>query len=263
MSTDLIPTKTKKKKRRRKFRKFTELLQVTALSTKETKASVKNLKPKNLAEFIATSNILSSSSNKFKTQKIDEYQKYAIQMFENREALSMKVIGDEPVIFVDNKLHKMELTENALHEIIESYNTHKEEFDHTLISNDLAGIIEEPLVEEVGIEDPMVVIPEVLVEAPISNSKKNRKKTASGAFKSKYHRNADDEMKHKAKSLLNTLSSYLEMCVATGMVNRGYSIIMHYRYKLKNAKYKSNVLTIELFNILLLGFAEKVSQLNF
>lgn len=161
---------------------------------------------------------IGEESSKFR----EEYQRFRIQMLDAKEALSAKLHEDAPVIFVNRDRRKMELSGVDLADILESYNHQKE--------------IEEATEAEEIVEDE-VVEPPVTVE-----------------FVSKNHRTAEDAMAHRSNSLNKNLRSYLEVCIATGMINRGLSTVLNYRFK-----YTNNFLDIDLYNVLISGYADKAN----
>lgn len=80
------------------------------------------------------------------------------------------------------------------------------------------------------------------------------KQKALSKFKSKYHKSPEHERLAKQQSIFSSLSNYLELCVASGMLNRGFGTVINYRYKYKK---NSELLDIRLYNILLHGFSAK------
>lgn len=64
----------------------------------------------------------------------------------------------------------------------------------------------------------------------------------------------DDEHLARHKSLSINLASYLEVCTGNGISNRGLQSLLFYRDKYK--KYK---LSVDLYNMVLGGFAEKAN----
>lgn len=244
---------------------------VTSASTKETKTSVKNLKADKLHDFITsdgvtvTSNVIPKSPKKKTKKKItDEYHKINIQMFENRDILKSRLMEDEPVIFVKDNVRQMQLSERDLREIIESFNTHKEDFqEEPLLALEQHAQEEIPEMEDETHIEHIFEEPAVIVKKKPQKEVK-RSKEASGTFKSKYHKTKEDEIRHRAKSLANSLYSYVELCIATGMINRGFSTILNYRYKYpRQSETRKIVLNVELYNMVLSGFAEKVRNFSF
>lgn len=282
LSTDMMSLEKGKKRKKRKVRKYTELLQgnseiffevvkkfipfplsVTSASTKETKTSVKNLKADKLHDFIISDGVTVAPKPKKKKNPSEEYHKVDIQMFDNREILESRLMEDDPVIFVHDKLQQMKLSQQDLREILESFHTHKEDLHEELSEHDapLLALEESQVADVPELEEET----HVFEEPPVVVKKKQEKpikKEASGTYKSKYHKTHEDEMRHKAKSLSNCLYSYVELCIATGMINRGFSTILNYRYKYqRQSETRKTVLSVELYNMVLSGFAEKVRVL--
>lgn len=184
-------------------------------------------------------------------------------MFENHDFLSAKEETETPVIFLRTFSDRIK-NAKSLKEILGSYEQFKavsnekaetsaeKNFDYgsssltkPIIEDGIAYAAEEALET---LEDVEPVIPSQAPPATKSMAKEHR-------IKSKLHKSPEHERKARQKSLLNNLICYLEVCVETGMPNRGLGTILHYRQKSK--KYQSNpkITTIEPFNILLHGFA--------
>lgn len=73
-------------------------------------------------------------------------------------------------------------------------------------------------------------------------------------YKSKYHKTIEDEHLAKQKSLSINLASYVEVCAANDIANRGFQCLLYYRDKFR--RYKPNV---DLYNLVLNGFAQKAN----
>lgn len=84
------------------------------------------------------------------------------------------------------------------------------------------------------------------------------------SFKSKIHVNEEQERLAKQRALLINLTTYINVCVSANMLSRALSTIFVYRSrgkKLQSQKDKpsNNIITIDLYNILLHGYAGKGS----
>ena len=67
------------------------------------------------------------------------------------------------------------------------------------------------------------------------------------------------EKQGKETSLNKSLISYLEMCVFTEQINRGLNTLNYYRSRNKSSNQYPKITAITAYNILLQGFASKVS----
>lgn len=63
----------------------------------------------------------------------------------------------------------------------------------------------------------------------------------------------------KEKALRVNLESYVKVCVSAGMVHRGISTLLAYRQRAKKKSENQTLITIDFYNILLHGLAEKGS----
>lgn len=89
------------------------------------------------------------------------------------------------------------------------------------------------------------------MDSPLAKAKQNKKIK----FRTKMHHSAEQERVSKEKSLSVNLSTYLNVCVSAGMTNRGLSTLFAYRQRIKSQPL-SSLITINMYNILLHGFAE-------
>lgn len=58
-------------------------------------------------------------------------------------------------------------------------------------------------------------------------------------------------------SLVKSLKAYLNACVFNGMENRGLSVLLSYRKRNKFSEYKINLNDVELYTILMTGYASR------
>ncbi|XP_063699964.1 DNA-directed RNA polymerase, mitochondrial isoform X2 [Culicoides brevitarsis] len=241
-----ILQKAKKWKKMKRKGNFTELLQVTPASTTETKTSVKNLKATQLHDFIVSQGVTVDAATPKNPESLrkSEYQKIPIQMIDKSELLE-----DETVVFVDDKVRKMELSPETLQEIIESYQTHKEE----ILPEDL-----EPAAFDYG-DELALATPEIDTEMllPEKVEKKKIKKKKEKVFQSKFYRSPEEELQHKAKSLSDSLYAYVQVCISTGMVNRALKMVLNWYHSQQKGEMKKTILNIKLYNVLLSGLAQK------
>lgn len=76
-------------------------------------------------------------------------------------------------------------------------------------------------------------------------------------FVSKNHRSMEHEQLGKQKALAENLFTYLDVCIANGLTNRGLGTLLNYRFRCKKSKISLNIINIKLYNLLLIGYAEK------
>ncbi|CAO1371112.1 unnamed protein product [Diamesa hyperborea] len=251
VNAELMKRLIKKKKKKSKLKKYTELLQVTENSSKQTTTAVYKLAAKKLSDFIDETEYLPSKS--FLYPPIDklnslEYSKFTVDMMEH-ESLS-----NGPIVFVGTNVDELNLTKDGLREIVESFNAYRE-----LTTAPETLINEEHMEEEIEEEhlDPVQFDTHIAPKSS-SKTKEDDAKKSKSRFKSKFHKSFEMEKLSKQKSLAVSLSAYLDCCVSTGMLNRGFVTLLNYRYKYK--KYSGSatkINDINLYNILVHGYAEK------
>lgn len=76
-------------------------------------------------------------------------------------------------------------------------------------------------------------------------------------FVGKYHKSAEHEQLGRQKALFQNLSAYLDVCVSNEMITRGLNTLINYRMRCKKTEHRLNVINIELYNVLLKGYAAK------
>ena len=231
---------------------FTFSFLVTENSTKQTTTAVYKLAAKKLSDFIDETEYLPSKS--FLYPPIDklnslEYSKFTVDMMEH-ESLS-----NGPIVFVGTNVDELNLTKDGLREIVDSFNAYRE-----LTTAPEALINEEHMEEEIEEEhlDPVQFDTHIAPKSSSKTSKEEDAKKSKSRFKSKFHKSFEMEKLSKQKSLAVSLSAYLDCCVSTGMLNRGFATLLNYRYKYK--KYSGSatkISDINLYNILVHGYAEK------
>jgi len=122
--------------------------------------------------------------------------------------------------------------------------------------------------EEIDMYTPEILIDSSEMDTHIlttdSNKSENKKENSNySSYKSKYHKTLEQERLSKQHSLRSNLSSYTETCIYTGMLNRAMATVMNYRFKNKkyclqhNIKKDYKLIDINLYNLLLHGYAEK------
>lgn len=82
-------------------------------------------------------------------------------------------------------------------------------------------------------------------------------------FKSKIHPSELQQRLAKERALRLNLTTYLNVCVSVGLLNRGLSTLLTYRQRAKKHNNANSFITIDLYNILLHGFADTGSFESF
>ncbi|XP_017154229.1 DNA-directed RNA polymerase, mitochondrial [Drosophila miranda] len=289
------PTQTEaeshgKKKRLRKprYAKYVELLEVTEQTASERKSRVKRLKSKKLAEFIQKTQmqILEKRAREekrgLKKGKVGleldmsqrqpvEYQKIDMEALDG-SILESGIYDDRPLLFFGKDEYTKQIiaspeeVQNILksfhnfRDIIESMGSEQQEADFGLSAPKPADELEvvdpfetiEPYINPLDKSSPAVTA--VVVPNVTAKSKKR--------FKSKVHVNEEQERLSKQRALQINLHTYLNVCVSANMLSRALSTIIAYRSRIKKSsspRLTEGLLTIDLYNILLHGYAGKGS----
>ncbi|XP_055836437.1 DNA-directed RNA polymerase, mitochondrial [Episyrphus balteatus] len=286
----------KKRKGKPKFTKYVEFLEVTNSVPKERKAKLKRLKAEKLQDFIfktqqkilekrAKSEKSSSSSKKSinsagssaaafstssssiptkgsKIQQPLEYQKFDLEVL-NNSINEPGVFDEKPLIFLGKHAKKdpediknITTSFNNFREIVEAMNSERHE--EMMAYNFHDEKLEEAIPDIVDIAEPIEPYVNPQLESRSTKKKVLDSKAKQSRYKSKYHINEDQERIAREQALIINLNSYLKACVSSGMVNRGLTTILSYRQRAKKRK-QAPFFTIDLYNILLHGYAEKGS----
>ncbi|XP_026844287.1 DNA-directed RNA polymerase, mitochondrial [Drosophila persimilis] len=292
------PTQTEaeshgKKKRLRKprYAKYVELLEVTEQTASERKSRVKRLKSKKLAEFIQKTQmqILEKRAREekrgLKKGKVGleldmsqrqpvEYQKIDMEALDG-SILESGIYDDRPMLFFGKDeytkqiIARPEEVQNILksfhnfRDIIESMGSEQQEADFGLSAPKPVDELEvvdpfetiEPYINPLDKIRPAVTA--VVVPNASSVTAKSKKR-----FKSKVHVNEEQERLSKQRALQINLHTYLNVCVSANMLSRALSTIIAYRSRIKKSsspRLTEGLLTIDLYNILLHGYASKGS----
>ena len=163
-------------------------------------------------------------------------------------------LSNGPIVFVGTNVDELNLTKDGLREILDSFNAYRE-----LTTAPETLINEEQMEEEIEEEhlDPVEFDTHV-IQKTSSNTKEDDAKKSKNRFKSKLHKSFEMEKLSKQKSLAVSLSAYLDCCVSTGMLNRGFVTLLNYRYKYKKLSGAATKINdISLYNMLIHGYAEK------
>ncbi|XP_068140133.1 DNA-directed RNA polymerase, mitochondrial [Drosophila tropicalis] len=293
--TDALALANKKKRLRKpRYAKYVEFLEVTEMTASERKSRVKRLKSKKLSEFIQKTQLQilekrakeerrgkkeSSKMEDLAQRQPVEYQKIDMEALDGCSVLESGIYDDRPLLFFGKDEYTKQVIANPeevqqilksfhnFRDIIEGMESERQEFAETDIglttpklTDDLLDPFEtiEPYINPLDRPKPAsvttVMTPRTDTTAVTSKSKKR--------FKSNVHANAEQERLAKQKALHINLTTYLNVCVSANMLNRALSTIVVYRNRSKkgmNTQSQSNLITIELYNILLHGYAGKGS----
>ncbi|XP_036223864.2 DNA-directed RNA polymerase, mitochondrial isoform X5 [Bactrocera oleae] len=197
----------------------------------------------------------------------------------DRTILESGIYDDKPFIFFGKEEYTKLVINNTedINNIIKSFNSYRDILES--MGNECQEVTETPIdnFSFVVPKDNDVEEPLGLLEASESYiSSKSMESSASkyhnvqstettvitkpkSRFKSKIHNNEEQERFAKEKALRINLESYLNVCVSAGMINRGISTLLAYRQKTKKKLETLSLITIEFYNIILHGLAEKGS----
>lgn len=235
-----------KKKRKKNVKKFTELLKVTDTSTKQTKASIQQLKAQKLSDFI---------NNQIAQENVESPENLSKTSTHTSPDISKWNFVETPVIYIGKDMKEMELPNATLAEILESYRTLKEHHERRQSSE--ATIVEDAIEEEF-LEHHEASVEEEILEIPRTQKQKSKLKKGKQTqekgkkFDSKNYKSSEMELLARHKSFHVTLHAYLDICLSSGMINRAYATVLNYRHKRKR-----KVTDVEIYNILMHGYAEK------
>ncbi|XP_017107338.2 DNA-directed RNA polymerase, mitochondrial [Drosophila bipectinata] len=286
--TDALEQAKKKRMRKPRYAKYVELLEVTEQAISERRSRVKRLKSKKLAEFIQKTQqqILERRAREDKKDKKTktgmelpqrqpvEYQKIDIDTLDG-SLLESGIYDDRPMLFFGKDKYTKQVIANPdevqnilksfhnFRDIIESMGNEQMEADFGL-TNSKAVVEEseahdpfeaiEPYINPLDKSKPSSVTAVAMPNA-ISVTAKSKKR-----FKSKVHVNEEQERLAKQRALHMNLNTYLNVCVSANMLSRALSTIIAYRGRVRKSSlphFSEGLITIDLYNILLHGYAGK------
>ncbi|XP_011193541.1 DNA-directed RNA polymerase, mitochondrial isoform X1 [Zeugodacus cucurbitae] len=290
--------KKKKRVVKPRYSKYVELLEVTDISANERKSRVKRLKAKKLQEFIARTQAQiiekrakENKNLKYKTPVLENVSLgdkpkinaepaifKQIDIYEmDRTILESGIYDDKPMIFFGKEEYTKRVINNTedINNIIKSFNSYRDIIES--MGNECQDISEtqedafsctvpkDNDVEE--LLDPLEAAEPYIDSDSIESSKYHNAQSTEttvfskpkSRFKSKIHNNEEQERFAKEKALRINLESYLNVCVSAGMVHRGIATLLAYRQRAKKKVETQGLITIEFYNILLHGLAEKGS----
>ncbi|KNC31315.1 hypothetical protein FF38_14279 [Lucilia cuprina] len=293
-NVEAAEVKKKKKFRKPRYSKYVEHLEVTDTAANERKSRVKRLKAKKLQDFITKTQqeILKKIANrkqkakpKTTAEKLSktvvkpastllqpiEYQKINMEALDS-SLLEAGCYDDKPMIFFgkDEEMKSQQILNNPeqIQQIIKSFHNFRdiiESLEHDHIENDAYSMNAAKLALEEDI-DPLdspepYVSPDIIDGHVIKSQQKIATVTEKSKprFKSKVHHNELQERLAKERALRLNLTTYLNVCVSVGLQNRGLSTLLTYRQRAQKHSATNNLITIDLYNILLHGYAEKGS----
>ncbi|EAT46999.1 AAEL001847-PA [Aedes aegypti] len=222
------------------------LRSVTDTSTKQTKASIQQLKAQKLSDFI---------NNQIAQENVESPENLSKTSTHTSPDISKWNFVETPVIYIGKDMKEMELPNVTLAEILESYRTLKEHHERRQSSE--ATIVEDAIEEEF-LEHHEASVEEEILEIPRTQKHKSKLKKGKQTqekgkkFDSKNYKSSEMELLARHKSFHVTLHAYLDICLSSGMINRAYATVLNYRHKRKR-----KVTDVEIYNILMHGYAEK------
>lgn len=218
---------------------------VTNNSSKQTTTKIRNLKAKQLSDFISSTsyepvNVVTQSSS----EVAPENNQLNVRALEG-----VSEIGEEPFVFVHENINELKLSQEGLQDIVESFYTFRDNS-----ASETAEAVEESLeaADEEFAEEHHEDVPVTKVKQ--KKVVRDEKKSKSSKFVS-----AEMEAKSKQKSLAIQLKAYLDCCSQNGMLNRGFLTVINYRHKFKAQGTGVKINDVNLYNLLILGYAEKES----
>ncbi|XP_005175249.2 DNA-directed RNA polymerase, mitochondrial [Musca domestica] len=281
--------KKKKKKRKLRYSKYVELLEVTDGAANVRKSKVQRLRAKKLQDFVAKTQqelikkIVNKKQklateegarkkNKSKaalTMQPIEYQKINMEVLDT-SLLEAGSYDDKPMIFFgkeDEDLVTKRILTNPeqidritksfqnFRDIIESLE--QEHMDHESFSlNAPKHALPEEVIDPLDSSEPYVH-PDIIDGSTKESKSASVTQKSKPRFKSKIHLNETQERLAKERALRLNLNTYLNVCVSVGLLNRALSTLLTYRQKALKNNSANSLITIDLYNILLHGYAEK------
>ncbi|XP_067622531.1 DNA-directed RNA polymerase, mitochondrial isoform X2 [Eurosta solidaginis] len=281
-----------------RYSKYVELLE--DISANERKSRVKRLKAKKLQEFInkTQAQIIEKRSKVGKRTKNKKpilnklgnrvgaisTADSASQQFDideiDRTILESGMYDDKPLIYFGKEEYMKRAINSSegFQNIIKSFNNYRDIIES--VGNDPQAPVGIPIHsyscafqqdhDADELLDHLAGDESYITSANIDSKLKNRANVEAAVvakakirFKSNMNKNETQERFAKEKALRINLESYLNVCVSAGMVNRGVSTLLAYRQRAKKKFETQSLVTIDLYNIVLHGFAAKGSLKHF
>lgn len=152
-----------------------------------------------------------------------------------------------------------------LNDLVDDPICHSQEIEDELDESAVDAISAEEEHDEPAVETMASIVP----VPEVSQAKSNEKKSKNATFKMNFKKGMRDQMAKvkltdlekaaKEECLYRNLYAYLEACVSCGLLNRALFSLLFYHSRSRYSKYTSPANEIQLFNILLHGFARKGS----
>ncbi|KRF82011.1 uncharacterized protein Dvir_GJ17831, isoform B [Drosophila virilis] len=296
--TDALALTKKKRLRKPRYAKYVELLEVTELTASERKSRVKRLKSKKLAEFIQKTQLQilekrarderravkkgKTSSEEAAQRQPAEYQKIDLDALDS-SILEAGMYDDKPLIFFGKETYTKQFIANPaeVHKILKSFHNYRdiiesmenERQDHAEADLSSFGVNAPKHAAETELLDPFETIEPYIdlkeshkATVPAISQRQSNAVTAKSKkrFKSNVHVTEEQERQAKHRALIINLTTYLNVCVSANMLSRALSTIFAYRSRARKSnahqqKQASSVISIDLYNILLHGYAGKGS----
>ncbi|XP_055593098.1 DNA-directed RNA polymerase, mitochondrial isoform X2 [Uranotaenia lowii] len=232
---------------------------VTDTSTKETKTTVQKLKAQKLANFISHQISHSTISSMNPEDIVPDEEGVAVSCSDKimsgipTNLPSNWNLEETPVIYIGKDMKEIELSQETLAEILESYRVLKELHEKrktscaAVVNDNLEEEFVEPMEKDITNETVLKIKKGKKAKEEPTKSKESSKK-----FVSKYYKSSELELLARQKSFHVTLSAYLDMCLTRGMVNRAYATVLSYRHKRNRSFFD-----VSVYNMLLHGYAAK------
>lgn len=103
------------------------------------------------------------------------------------------------------------------------------------------------------------IVEDIVPTLPEKMKRKGKNERKQERLVGKHHKSIEHEQLGRQKALFHNLLVYLDVCVSNEMIPRGLNTLLNYRMRCKNVENRMNVINIELYNVLLSGYAAKAN----
>ncbi|XP_037957761.1 DNA-directed RNA polymerase, mitochondrial [Teleopsis dalmanni] len=284
MSTKPEAVPKKRKPRRPRYAHYVELLEVTNLSASERRNKVKRLRAKKLQDFIAHQHMVKSGLVKKQELKAKintipatlaqqpcDYSKINLEALDS-SILQAGTYDDKPLIFFGKDKHTERILNNPkeIQNILKSFNNFRDIIETMEYENrELDAAMDsytnpaEAKLEESEFADRIETLEPYVAPDGVKKKRKTKPKETTATakarmrYKSKVQSNQEQERLAKEYAIRFNITAYLHVCVSSGMLNAALSTIVLYRQRAKRTNPNSTLITIDMYNTLLHGYAEK------
>lgn len=294
--TELTANERKSRVKRLKSKKLAEFIQKTQIQILEKRAREERRALKKgkaisgdgaqlqLSEYQklildANGKTSKASSEEAAQRQPAEYQKIDLDAVDS-SILQAGMYDDKPMIFFGKEMYTKQIVANPdeVLKILQSFHNYRDIIEsmenerQDNIEADLANfglnapkhIDESALLDPFESIEPYIDVQETQKAAVTIDVKSNINAATAKSkkrFKSKVHVNEEQERLAKQRALSINLTTYLNVCVSANMLSRALSTIFAYRSRVKknNVQQKQSIISIDLYNILLHGYAGKGS----